>query len=105
MKDNSFIFIFLGIIIGGTSLAFTIDYVYGAGTITVDNSGRREYGYCPINPELLSSRAELEINGCPLIRTYITNWDKLTILEQQTIDTELRGLGFKDISEFDNRVK
>lgn len=79
--------------------------VYAVNTTTIDNSGRREYGYCPIAPETMLSRAEFEINGCPLVRTYITNWDRLTITEQTTIDSQLRALGFKDISEFDSRVK
>lgn len=74
-------------------------------TITTDNTGRREYGYCPISPETMLSRAQFEVNGCPLVRVYITNWNQLTILDQQTIDSQLRSAGFKDIGEFDSRVK
>ena len=77
--------------------------VYGA--ISVDNSGRREYGYCPIQPETMLSRAQFEINGCPIIRVYVTNWDKLTSLEQTTVDSQLRTMGFKDISELDSSVR
>ena len=71
----------------------------------LDNSGRREYGYCPLSPETMLSRAQFEINGCPLVRVYITNWNQLTLLDQQTIDSQLRSSGFKDIGEFDSRVK
>lgn len=105
MKDNTFIALLTIIVITSLTISFTLKYVYGAGTITIDNSGRREYGYCPIAPETMLSRAQFEINGCPLIRTYITNWNQLTITEQTTIDTQLRAIGFKDISEFDSRVK
>ena len=75
------------------------------GAISIDNSGRREYGYCPISPETLLSRAQFEINGCPLIRVYISNWNELTTIDQTTIDTQLKSLGFKDIGDFDSRVK
>ena len=94
------------IIITGILVFSYIGYVaYGASVSTIDNSGRREYGYCPISPETMLSRAQFEINGCPLIRVYITNWNQLTVLDQQTIDSQLRSAGFKDIGEFDSRVK
>lgn len=82
-------------------------YVFGASlnTSTIDNAGRREYGYCPMTPESLSSRAQIEVNGCPLVRVFITNWNQLSSIDQSTIDSQMRALGFKDIGEFDNRVK
>ena len=79
--------------------------IVSASAQTIDNSGRREYGYCPITPETISSRVGLEINGCPIIRVYVTNWNELTVLEQTTVDTQLRAMGFKDISELDVRVR
>lgn len=72
---------------------------------TIDNSGRREYGYCPISPETMLGRAEFEINGCPLVRVYITNYNQLSTIEKTTIDTQMRASGFRDISEFDERVR
>lgn len=89
------------------SLIPTFLYVFGASlnTSTIDNSGRREYGYCPLNTESLSSRAQIEVNGCPLVRVFITNWNQLSPIDQQTIDSQMRALGFKDIGEFDSRVK
>lgn len=106
MKDRTFyllIFILVGIplLVGGISIAFALI----PNTSTIDNAGRREYGYCPVDPSTISSRAQLEINGCPLIRAYVTNWNSLTPSDQSTIDSQMRLLGFKDIGEFDNRVK
>lgn len=97
------ILIIIGVVLGSIS-----GIAYGAITansITIDNSGRREYGYCPISPETMLSRAQFEINGCPLVRVYISNWNELSPTDQTTIDTQLRSLGFKDIGEFDYRVK
>lgn len=87
----------ISISILGTIVAF--------GAVTLDNSNRREYGYCPLAPEGISSRVSLQVNGCPLMRVYISNWNQLTTLEQTTVDTQLRSMGFKDIGEFDVRVR
>ena len=89
----------------GLSITSLLGIMYDYGAVTLDNSGRREYGYCPINPETLLSRAQFEISGCPVVRVYISNWNQLTTLEQTTIDSQMRALGFKDISEFDIRVR
>lgn len=75
------------------------------GAITLDDNNRREYGYCPISPETMSSRVQFEINGCPVVRVYIVNWNQLTTLEQTTLDTQMRSAGFRDIGEFDARVR
>lgn len=73
-------------------------------SITLDNN-RREYGYCPITPESMLNKAQFEINGCPIVRVYIVNWNQLSSLEQTTIDTQMRNAGFKDIGELDARTK
>lgn len=72
---------------------------------TIDNSGRREYVYCPIDPALLSSRTTYEINGCPTVRVYVDNWNSLTALDKTSIDSQLRSSGFKDVSEVSELVK
>lgn len=65
---------------------------------TIDNSGRREYTYCPISDNDAKS-INAEINGCPLMRIYINAWNDLTPLEQSAIDSKLRSLGFVDSGE------
>jgi len=67
-------------------------------TITLDNSNRREYTYCPLSDSEIKS-LNAEINGCPLVRIYVNDWNKLTSLEQTAIDTLLRGKGFVDSGE------
>jgi len=75
-------------------------YAYSASitTTTLDNSGRREYTYCPISDTLAKS-INGEVNGCPLARVYINDWNKLTPLQQTDIDTKLRTIGFVDSGE------
>jgi len=75
-------------------------YAYSASitTTTLDNSGRREYTYCPIS-DTLAKAINGEINGCPLSRVYIKDWNKLTPLQQTDIDTKLRAIGFVDSGE------
>ena len=97
------ILIIIGIIFGSI-----FGIAYGAiieNSITLDNSDRREYGYCPISPEVMLSKAQFEINGCPIVRVYVSNWNSLSEIEKSTIDTQLRSSGFKDIGELDQRVK
>lgn len=72
---------------------------------SIDNAGRREYVYCPIDPSLLSARTTYEINGCPTVRIYVDNWNNLPTLDKTTIDTQLRNSGFKDVSEVSILVK
>ena len=68
-------------------------------SISVDSSNRREYVYCPIDSLLLSSKTTYEINGCPIVRIYVDNWNNLSALDQASIDTQLRNAGFKDVGE------
>jgi hypothetical protein len=75
------------------------------GAITVDNSSRREYVYCPIDPSTLNSKTTYEINGCPIARVYVDRWNTLTELDKTAIDTQLRNSGFKDVGEVDPRIK
>ena len=85
----------IGIIAGSIS-----GIAYGSltsNTITIDNSDRREYTWCPISDQL--AKTNIEIEGCPLTRVYVNDWNKLTVLEQTQIDTELRSLGFVDSGE------
>lgn len=66
-------------------------------TVTVDNADRREYTWCPINDQL--ARTNISVEGCPLTRVYVNDWNKLSPLQQNTIDTQLRSLGFVDSDE------
>lgn len=88
------------ILISSLSIILTIAIAYGASlsTSTIDNAGRREYTYCPIS-DTLSKSLNAEINGCPLVRIYVNNWNSLTPLEQSTIDSQLRVIGFVDSGE------
>lgn len=72
--------------------------VYGVSISTIDNSGRREYTYCPLSDSDVKSMSA-EINGCPLARVYVNDWNSKTPLEQTTIDILLRSKGFVDSSE------
>jgi hypothetical protein len=80
------------------SLALAVYVEAQTRTITVDNTNRREYTYCPI-PDSTARSLNAEIDGCPLMRVYINNWSSLTVLQQNTIDTQMRTLGFVDAGE------
>lgn len=73
--------------------------------ITVDNSDRREYVYCPIDTEELKVITTYEINGCPLVRVYIDNWTKLTLEEQTIIGQQMKANGFKDVGAVDRELR
>jgi len=79
-------------------------YVQALSNPSVDDSGRREYVYCPINPSLLDTSTTYELNGCPTVRIYVDNWNSLTALKQSSIDTQLRSAGFKDPNELISNV-
>jgi len=90
-----YIFVIIAVI---STVGFTFYYVDAQiRTITVDNSNRREYTYCPINDQL--AKTNISVEGCPLVRVYVNNWSQLTSLQQTTIDTQIRGLGFVDAGE------
>ena len=72
--------------------------VYGASITSIDNSGRREYTYCPLSDSDIKS-FNGEVNGCPLARVYVGNWNSLSSIDQQKIDTLLRSKGFVDSGE------
>jgi len=76
-------------------LVSSIGLAYGA--VTLDNSNRREYTWCPINDQL--AKTNISVEGCPLARVYINDWNRLTVLQQTTIDSQMRGLGFVDAGE------
>jgi len=82
------------VIVGIISVAYSASIT----TTTIDNSGRREYTYCPISDTLAKS-INGEINGCPISRVYINHWNQLTPLQQTDIDTKLRAIGFVDSGE------
>lgn len=67
------------------------------GAVSLDGSNRREYTWCPINDQL--AKTNVSIEGCPIVRIYVNDWSRLTPLQQTTIDTQLRTLGFVDAGE------
>ena len=67
-------------------------------TITTDNTDRRMYTYCPLNNnDILSFNGE--VDGCPLARVYVNNWNSLTPTQQTTIDNLLTSKGFVDAGQ------
>lgn len=94
---NHVIFPICGMIILAVGISFIAVNGSTSNTISLDNSNRREYTYCPINDEL--SKTNIEINGCPLTRVYVNDWNRLTVGQQTQIDSQLRALGFVDAGE------
>ena len=82
----------------GLAVGITIIMTAGlaSGVITLDNN-RREYTWCPINDQL--AKTNIEVNGCPIVRVYVNDWNRLTVLQQASIDSQMRGLGFVDAGE------
>lgn len=67
-------------------------------TTTLDNINRRVYTYCPINATQVTS-FHGDIEGCPIVRVYVNNWNTLPLANQTAIDTMLRTKGFVDQGE------
>jgi hypothetical protein len=97
--------IILAIALGVIAFSIPFIYVVAVPVDPLDNAGRREYVYCPVNPSLLSSRTTYEINGCPSVRIYVNNWNQLSVLDQTAIDSQLRSAGFKEPSELGNIIR
>lgn len=75
-----------------------IGYAYSSSlsaTTTLDTSNRRIYTYCPLSNSDINS-FNGEIDGCPVVRVYISNWTSLSPTQQSTIDTLLTSKGFVD---------
>lgn len=94
-----------GIVMGILALIPIILYAnnaFGAPSVTTTidsfNKNSREYTYCPLSSNDLSSFTG-EVDGCPLARVYVNNWNSLSSVQQSTIDTLLRSKGFVDIGE------
>lgn len=66
-------------------------------TTTIDNS-RRVYTWCPLNSTNIAS-FNGEVDGCPLSRVYVNNWNSLTPIQQATIDNMLTSKGFVDAGQ------
>lgn len=76
-----------------------------ADSITIDNSGRREYVYCPVDIDTLGIELTYELNGCPIARIYIDNWLSMTVEEQNAIHEHLINNGFKDVGAVDSKQR
>lgn len=87
--------IYIAFIIFGLSV-LSVGVAYGA--ITLDNNSRREYTWCPISDTNVKAMSA-EISGCPVVRVSVNNWNSLSALEQNTIDTRMRAMGFVDAGE------
>ena len=75
--------------------------VSGFAYAQLQNETRKEYVYCPIDTELLDKSVTYEINGCPIIRVYVENYDRLDTLKRTQIDNTLRTDGFIPKEEFE----
>lgn len=98
MKKTYYLFNCLFIMCSFIILGSFIGYVYAQSITTIDNVDRREYTYCPLSDSDVKA-FNGEINGCPLMRVYVDDWSKKTLLEQSTIDNMLRAKGFVDSGE------
>ena len=102
MKHIIIILIALGII----ALSATI---YSVNAQIEETITRREYVYCPVDTSALDKTVTYEINGCPTVRIYVENYDRLTIIQKSDIDAKLRADGFlpkeeSEINEIDGRI-
>lgn len=68
-----------------------------------ETDNRKSFGYCPSNDDskniLDSLGIEYYIEGCPLSRIYIENWDKINETDKQLITDYLLVNGYKIESE------
>jgi len=87
----------IAVAIVGISVTIVMSVGIAFGAITIDSSNRREYTWCPISDT--TAKTNIEVDGCPVVRVYINDWNRLTILQQSSIDTQMRGLGFVDAGE------
>lgn len=96
--NDTLIIILVSILVTAISIPAIFIIVYGASITSIDNSSRREYTYCPLSDSDVKS-FNGEVNGCPLARVYVDNWNSLSSIDQQKIDTLLRSKGFVDSGE------
>lgn len=61
---------------------------------------RKEYVYCPIDVDTLDNSIVYEINGCPTVRMYVENYDRLDTLTRTNIDVTLKARGFEEKENF-----
>lgn len=101
-KNEVILFLFLiPLLIGSIGAVIGIQQISAQiqqRTTTIDNLNRREYTYCPLSDSDVKAMSA-EIDGCPLVRVYINDWNKLTLTQQNTIDTLLRNKGLVDTGE------
>lgn len=87
------------VIIACLSILMTFgSFMVAMGAISLDSSNRREYTWCPMT-DSNAKTLNAEINGCPLVRVYINDWNRLTPLQQSDIDSRMRAMGFVDAGE------
>lgn len=87
------------------AIVFSIPIVYAQVSIDANTKNtltstdhRKSFGYCPVNTDtqtvLSKYGASYTIEGCPLSRVYVDNWDKLPDLTKQSIVSELASKGY-----------
>lgn len=107
MKEDNLIIILVIIVISGASIPFIVNYVYGATETTDDRIFIKDSNFNSLITTKYNDGKELsyDIVNPNTEQIVIHNWSKISELDKQVISSELQTSGFKDISEFDSRVK
>lgn len=105
MKDNTYFSILIIIAISIITTAIIMHDVYAQTskedlnkTLSITDN-RKSFGYCPSNDDskniLDSLGISYSIEGCPLSRIYIENWDKISDTDKQLIADYLLSKGYR----------
>jgi hypothetical protein len=104
MQDSTSIIFFGLIVIIGSVTAITIDSYAQTSKEDIDKTlsetdSRKSFGYCPTNTDskniLDSLGITYTLEGCPISRLYIDNWDKISETDKQLITDYLLERGYK----------
>ena len=92
------------LVVGGIGTALIIDSYAQTSKEDIDKTlsvtdNRKSFGYCPTNTDskniLDSLGLTYTIEGCPLSRLYIDNWNKISETDKQLITDYLLERGYK----------
>lgn len=104
MKYSKDIFMISTILILAVSVPLAIGQLAELADIDVKDTvsttdHRKPFGYCPVDDDtttvLTKYGVQYEIEGCPLSRVYVDNWNKLDAGTQQAIVNELASKGYR----------
>lgn len=72
--------------------------------INQEVTNRKEFTYCP-NTSILGnlhyingSLAKTSVEGCPLNRIYIEDWNNISVLDQTQIKSQLLSNGWQEVN-------